>query len=114
MPPGIQPGSLLSSHRPLILEEELAHHSALGACYVCSYPRLLSYSAGLILALEGSQSQLHQQVGMSHQPQEKWGNCEQKGLSSLRTCLLVLQPLGIRLLLMPGIGSTGTDISHHE
>lgn len=74
VPPGIQLGSLLASHRSLIFEQELAHHSAVGVCSICSYPRLLNYSASLIPALEGSQSQLHQLVGMPHQPQEKWEN----------------------------------------
>lgn len=76
VPPGIQLGSLLASHRPLILEQELAHHSATGVCSIHSYPHLLNYSAGLIPALEGSPSQLHQLVDMSHQPQERWGKSQ--------------------------------------
>lgn len=77
--PGMQLGSLLASHRPLLLEQELSPHSASGVCSICSYPHLLNYSVSLIPALEGSQSQLHQLVDMSYQPQEKWENLWAKG-----------------------------------
>lgn len=68
VPAGIHLGSLLGSHRPLIIEQELAHHSATGVYSIHTYPHLLNYSASLIPALEGSQTQLHQLAGMSHQP----------------------------------------------
>lgn len=74
VPPGIQLGSLLASHRPPMLEQQLPHRSAVGVCSICTYPRPLNYSASLIPALEGSESQLHQMVGMPHQSQEKWEN----------------------------------------
>lgn len=69
VPPGIHLGSVLGSHRRLIIEQELAHHSARGVYSIHTYPHLLNYSASLLPALEGSQTQLHQLAGMSHQPQ---------------------------------------------
>lgn len=101
--PGIQLGSLLASYRPLILEQELAHHSATGVFSIHTYPHLLNYPVSLIPALEGSQSQLHQ-LAVCHTGPRKGG-------TSLRTCLSVLQPLNIRPLPGPGMSSTGTATS---
>lgn len=84
VPPGIQLGSLLASYRPLILEQELAHHSATGVFSIHTYPHLFNYPVSLIPALEGSQSQLHQ-LAVCHTGPRKGG-------TSLRTCLSVLQP----------------------
>lgn len=37
VPPGIQLGSPPASHRAPLLEQELAHHSAVGVYSICSY-----------------------------------------------------------------------------